>query len=484
VGTARHRNHLANANERCQMRSMPGSRVEWNTIEPYCALWGVVDDRVGLYPWDGGKAPDRQLIESQLLTSVFLGEPLFVIDAHLWMSDSPRQGLFEEGSLLRELLASGFVRVISKTEGHLSELAEKMASQIPSYAALIKTAEWAVYRNNLRAIERSGDYKWCAVPDVNFSVGFVRMAEKLRQSPFAATGLTCVREKEFQAFLDGFLALTRVEKQGPRSLWETAAENTWPTPPRTWPHPKKLELMQLANEMYHMNFASCLAGQFSKPLRVQTRTSAIFNWLTTERADDISDDKEAFRDQRWARKKIPEVNFAIPLGWKPTGHAVRTILDAIKGPKEAYRRSYEEYEELIRSRRGAADPAVWRTKVREKLSELERWRDAYNEKLLEHTRAWWGVMSPKGRRIFKSTISWGVPLGSAITTAALHGTPWEVAMVTSVTTMLSRVPMAIEYLRVKNWGRRPDRMLTGISSRRIHREAAQKHVADLPTYTG
>lgn len=453
---------------------MPGKKVDWRSVRDGSCIWGHIDDRVALYPW-AGAGPDMSFLNEQLRLAVLYGDPVLVLDSHLLMSTGPLNALInEDASVLSELIAAGFVTVMSRNQGDIAGMPETFAPNVSTYATLVKSADWPRQREKLVALQRSDRFVWADFPKVNFSSGFVRLAETLTSLPAPQAHISTLPTDAFHGFLGAFHK--RLDgRTGPRTLWEEEALRFSPAAAR--------ELMQLANEMYHVNFAACISGQYEKQVRVSTRASSIFDAFMNELEllpTDVALSKDERQFRKTALKEVPIPALQVK-GWRPSGPDLASLYVTLKTPKDEYRDRLKAYMGLL------ADPrwrdATWDRTRKTKLAALVQSAGEYERKFAE-------ALKPGLKSTSRSGSATLAAAGIALTLAPLAvdavapgvGTALKVYLL--VSGALTRVPSALEMWKMKQIKlfKRGVAVTPTVSSRNVNVDAAVRHLAGLPEY--
>lgn len=252
----------------------------------YC---GLFDDKVNDYPW-GSRRVDLAYINEQLIMQALMRPAIALGDGYLMHYDAGRTALVNrERSPLRDLIEAGFVVVLSRNEGKLHEMPKVVAKRVPSYKRLLRSNAWPDLERELRKLSEDESFRrqiepW---PRVDIGAGLYKLLMSLQGRTPEQLGIAGVvdstqLERVFAMFK------TRVEaspQKGPRSIWEEILQELFP-PNSEVTH----ELMKLANEAYHYNFAACLLGNNqSRKVGVVTRYSGIFAELRNPKAERFSD---------------------------------------------------------------------------------------------------------------------------------------------------------------------------------------------------
>jgi hypothetical protein len=252
----------------------------------YC---GLFDDKVNDYPW-GDRGISLAYINEELVMQALLRPAMALNDGYLMHYDAGRTALINRRqSPLRDLIEAGFIVILSRNDGKLHEMPKKVAERVPSYKRLLRSATWPELERELKKLSEDEPFKrqierW---PRVDIGAGLYNLLMNLRGRTPQELGIagsvdSTHLEKVFTAFKSQFEASPQ---KGPRGIWEEILEESFGRDSKV-----TLELMKLANEAYHHNFAACLLGNDqSRKVGVVTRYSGIFAELRDVRAKGFSD---------------------------------------------------------------------------------------------------------------------------------------------------------------------------------------------------
>jgi hypothetical protein len=101
---------------------------------------GLIDDMVAKFPW--GTDVTADYFESLLLQSALLERPLLINDGYLMHYDWGRAMLANPNSLFRQFMREGSAIILCReSDGRIDEMPIRKANLVPSYQALIDSAE-------------------------------------------------------------------------------------------------------------------------------------------------------------------------------------------------------------------------------------------------------------------------------------------------------------------------------------------------------
>jgi hypothetical protein len=236
---------------------------------------GALDDMVVWYPWPKIKV-NRQSLNERLAYSVVAGTPFLLNDGYLVLNKACLQSLEDGNSPLRVLLNAGYVRVLSRTASPSFEelIRDGAKKKIPSYQSLLKDRRKlnAVIKT-VKPIENSLQANKLFVnwPKQDLTPTYVALIRHLLGQAHLARGVPDVPVRVFEAVATKFLHEMSIEPNAPRSVWKRVAEAEARSD-------RQIRLlMQLANEVYHLNFGIGLSAAAPanmpayRELAVQTR---------------------------------------------------------------------------------------------------------------------------------------------------------------------------------------------------------------------
>lgn len=237
---------------------------------------GSLDDVVQRYPWN--ITVDLTHFNQMLIRKALLGEKVIINDGYLLNHPCARQALLDPtSSPLKALIEANFVHIMSRS-GSLLDVAEKMSAQgVDSFSQLQKGEDWQALQSFLRrwepGLQRINNFlPW---PKKHISHGFDAMLTRSRCLSVEELAMTSVTDDDFQRAFDRYNQKNTFDKEATRTRWEQACIEVVGSHPDA--RAKMGELMGLACEAYHYNFAVCLTAQFSqKKVLVETRYSRAF----------------------------------------------------------------------------------------------------------------------------------------------------------------------------------------------------------------
>ena len=254
---------------------------------------GLLDDVMIRYSDD---YLSDEFFNKMIAKNVFFGGGLYINDGYLVLHPIARKYLKNDNSLLRRMLATGFIRILTRTSSSesLSQMPVTMADQgNKSFQQLVYlngdsgeySREWDEFSPFLNRISQSVFYNntprsW---PDRNMSVGFTKL---IRDRAFTEEeprnlGIANVNRDEWLRIRDDFLERDP-ESSGPRDKFEKAALKIL-RETRSDPTLAMNQVMTVANQAYHYNFVLALTHEDENGVAVDTTIGPAFDELLQTR---------------------------------------------------------------------------------------------------------------------------------------------------------------------------------------------------------
>lgn len=245
---------------------------------------GLLDDVMIRY---SNEYFSRDFFNKMIAKNIFFGGGLYINDGYLVNHPIAQEYLRFDNSLLRRMLATGFIRILTRASSSedLSQMPEKMASQgNESFQQLVSRNDWDDFKLVFRRVAQSAFYnntarRW---PDRNMSVGFTKL---MRDRAFTAEprnlGIANVTHDEWLRIRDDFLSRDP-ESSGPRDKLEKAALSIL-SETRSDPRVAMNDVMTIGNQAYHYNFGLALTCEENNGVAVDTTIGAAFDELLQTR---------------------------------------------------------------------------------------------------------------------------------------------------------------------------------------------------------
>jgi len=246
---------------------------------------GLLDDVMIRY---SDEYLSEDFFNKMIAKNIFFGGGLFINDGYLVNHPIARRYLYNENSLLRVMIDTGFIRVLTRTSSSeaLSQMPLTMARQgNESFSQLVASSEWDDFSRVFNLIAQSVFFNnnarsW---PDRNMSVGFTKLMRDrafMEEQP-SKLGIGNVNRDEWLSIRDNFLA-SDPESGGPRDKLEKAALSILGET-RSDPRIAMNEIMTVGNQAYHYNFGLALTPEEKNGVAVDTTIGSAFDELLQTR---------------------------------------------------------------------------------------------------------------------------------------------------------------------------------------------------------
>jgi hypothetical protein len=245
---------------------------------------GLLDDVMIRY---SNEYSSRDFFNKMIAKNIFFGGGMYINDGYLVNHRIAREELRNDNSLLRRMLATGFIRILTRASSgdDLSQMPEKMAKQgNESFRQLTTSDEWNDFKLVFSRVAQSAFYNHTARPwpDRNMSVGFTKL---MRERAFTAEprnlGIANVSCDEWLRIRDDFFSRDP-ESSGPRDKLEKAALSIL-NDTRSDPRVSMNEVMTIGNQAYHYNFGLALTHEENNGVAVDTTIGSAFDELLQTR---------------------------------------------------------------------------------------------------------------------------------------------------------------------------------------------------------
>lgn len=239
---------------------------------------GLLDDVMMRYSNDYASADFFNRI---IAKNLFFGGGLYLNDGYLVNHPVARQSLYNENSLLRTMLSTGFIRILTRTRDGdgLASMPKRMADQNnATFKALVDLAEWPEFSRVWQRIAEAAFYTNMARswPNYDMSYGFTKLMQRAFRHDPAQIGLSNISHDEWKRIRDSFNR-RRPRKSGPRDKLEKAALKVL--------YDKAdiigamNEIMTIGNQAYHYNFGLTLTSEETTGVAVDTTIGPAFDEL-------------------------------------------------------------------------------------------------------------------------------------------------------------------------------------------------------------
>jgi len=239
---------------------------------------GLLDDVMIRYSADFA---GERFFNKMIAKNIFFGGGIFINDGYLVNHPTARKYLMNEDSLLRNMLATGFVRILTRasTREDLARMPITMANQgNESFQRLVASPEWREFQPEFTRIAYAAFFNgtnrgW---PSFDMSFSFT----KLMQRPFATddvrkVGFSIITDDLFKWIRDTFIA-KKPETGGARDKLEKAGKEVLKDADVDFRGAMN-ELMTLGNQAYHYNFGLTLTKEEENGVAVDTTIGCAFD---------------------------------------------------------------------------------------------------------------------------------------------------------------------------------------------------------------
>ncbi|NES17606.1 MAG: hypothetical protein F6K41_01295 [Symploca sp. SIO3E6] len=266
--------------------SSPASNVERLSLNSMQRTYtGLLDDVMIRY---SDEYLSDDFFNKMIAKNIFFGGGLYINDGYLVNHPIARRYLYNDNSLLRRMLATGFIRILTRASSSesLSQMPITMARQgNESFRQLVESNEWDAFAPLLNRVAQSAFYNNTARswPNRNMSVGFTKLMRDrafMEEEP-RNLGIANVNRDEWLRIRDDFLS-REPESSGPRDKLEKAALNIL-RETQSDPRVAINEVMTVGNQAYHYNFGLALTHEENNGVAVDTTIGAAFDELLQTR---------------------------------------------------------------------------------------------------------------------------------------------------------------------------------------------------------
>lgn len=224
---------------------------------------GLLDDVMLRY---SDEYSSEEFFNKMIAKNIFFGGGLYMNDGYLVNHPIARKHLCNENSLLRVMIDTNFIRILTRTRSSedLSLMPKTMAGQgNESFQRLIHSSEWEDFYPIYSLISQSAfrNNNARSWPDRNLSYSFCKL---MRDRVFDTDdpvdlGIGRVSRDEWLRIRDNFLNRDP-EISGPRDKLEKAAQEIL-TETQSNPKEALSQIMMVANQAYHYNFGLALTTE-------------------------------------------------------------------------------------------------------------------------------------------------------------------------------------------------------------------------------
>lgn len=238
---------------------------------------GLLDDVMIRYSSDYA---GEGFFNKMILKNIVFGGGLFVNDGYLVNHPTARAQLYNDNSLLRVMLETNFIRVLTResTADKLADMPHKMAaSGNRSFIELCESSEWTEFGRLFRTLCQNFFHSnnvrpW---PNVDMSHGFNKLIQRVLNAKPHEIGLTNVTEDQLQRMRDVFVESDPLAGN-PRHKLEEAAKATLKDGEKDFRESMR-QIMDLGNQAYHYNFGLTLTDEEENGVSVDTTMGYAFD---------------------------------------------------------------------------------------------------------------------------------------------------------------------------------------------------------------
>lgn len=278
---------------------------------------GTLDDSVDRFPWLF-KITEARLNHS-LAVQLITGRPILLNDGYLVQHKLCAKSIIDRDSLLWSLIDSGYVSIMSRGFGRypLQDMPVAMSESVESMRLLVENRlpdlpPWDEYKHRLADVDARirTSSKFVPWPSYDAGSGFLVLAKRLieRGASRTSLGLRSLRSDDvLRDFLTEYVDILEADLSAARTKWEQLSERYGNTSKYLGDAATAhLEMMRLANEIYHYNMGIMLSGSLDAPISVETQVSEAFDDLLV--VDDIVIDEVP----EFPRLNVPNVVTTAP----------------------------------------------------------------------------------------------------------------------------------------------------------------------------
>lgn len=248
---------------------------------------GLLDDVMIRY---SGDYASKEFFNRMIAKSIFFGDGMYINDGYLVNHATAREYLKNPHSLLSYMITTGDIQVLTRkgSPKELEDMPEEMAKSNPSFERLTTGPDWKEFKTKtLRGIARGifrnrHNRDW---PRWDASQGFTSLMRRVFSSNAIDVGLHQFTDDEFCRIFAEFLrrepwksnARAKLEDAAVFVLTGLAKYTPEALPPKI--RRKMANLMDLANQAYHYNFALSLTAEEDFGIAADTTIGKAFDEL-------------------------------------------------------------------------------------------------------------------------------------------------------------------------------------------------------------
>lgn len=247
---------------------------------------GLLDDVMIRYG-EGRELLSEEFFNKMIVKNLLFGSGIYLNDGYLVNHPIARRYLANPDSLLRVMLSTGFIRILSREKDAdlLSKMPEKMAaSGNDEFIRLINSREWIertgpAFRQVAAASFFNGTVR--AWPRFDMSAGFCDLLDRVFAATPEKVGLVGMTQGDLRHIEDKFKAMDpRVSN--PRHKAEVAGREVFQADEAQFQQ-RMAAWMDIANQAYHYNFGLTLTAEEDNPVAAETTVGLAFDELLKTR---------------------------------------------------------------------------------------------------------------------------------------------------------------------------------------------------------
>lgn len=245
---------------------------------------GLLDDVMLRY---SGDYIGERFFNKMIVKNLFFGGGIYLNDGYLVNHPVARRHLYNDSSILRVMLATNFIRILTRTgdADELSAMPERMASSgSTSFLRLTESDEWPDFlplfaRISAGAFHNGNPRPW---PNYDMSVGYKKLMDRVFEHQPSFLGLHLITSDQLSEIRDAFFE-SEPDKGNGRDKFEKASRSVAERTAGDFEGTMR-EMMTIANQAYHYNFGMALTADEDNPIAVDTTIGAAFDELLQTRA--------------------------------------------------------------------------------------------------------------------------------------------------------------------------------------------------------
>lgn len=242
----------------------------------YSGLLDDVVDRHKITP-----EVDENFFNRSILRNIFFSGRIYLNDGYLVNHPASLHQLMNEDSVLRLMIRNNFIKILArqKDADEFAKNPERMAERgVLSFKKLVDQKDWPDLRKKLYRWA-DGLYEYNLVdpwPKYKMHVGFRKLFHRIVDKELPDLGLTELGNFDLQKLYKDYESHPSYEN-APRTAIEEVLKE-WNQNNRI-SKPHVAQIMNIANQCYHYNFAMCLSADKKEPVIADTTIGLAFEDL-------------------------------------------------------------------------------------------------------------------------------------------------------------------------------------------------------------